>query len=384
MLSLLILPALIAPAPAADGRTVLAPDTEARWVPFELTPYNQILFPIEVDGRPARAILDTGLSDTVATGDFAQAQSLRTRQSVQAVAIGGSVPVAWASGVSLRFGGLTRSAGRIGVVRSAEQARFGADLLVGSDVLGCCALDIDFAQRRFRILPSGRLPFTGDTARLRRSPGSGIYVASVTLAGKRLTPIVVDTGDGAALTLSTPAWQSVGYRDSRITTTLGWGMGGALVTDTAIVPSLVLAGGAPVESEVRVEPAGGFIERIGAAGRLGTGMMLRFRVLLDPSAGHMVLAPRADAPAQAVRSTSGLLVSYADGALRIVHVMRGSPAERAGFRAGETICNADGAPVAAQVDAQGLVEWTAGAPGRVLALGLCDGTRRTLTLARFY
>ncbi|WP_448663324.1 aspartyl protease family protein [Sphingomonas sp. CJ20] len=382
MLSLLILPALIAPAP--DGRTVLAPDTESRWVAFELTPYNQIRFPIEIDGRPARAILDTGLSDTVATSDFARDAGIRTRQSVNAVAIGGSVPVAWASGIALRFGGLTRSGGRIGVVNSGEQARFGADLLVGSDVLGCCALDIDFERRRFRILPSGRMPFTGDTARLARSPGSGIYVASVTLAGKRLTPIVVDTGDGAALTLSTPAWQSVGYRESRITTTLGWGMGGALVTDTAIVPSLVLAGGAPVETEVRVEPAGGFIERIGAAGRLGTGMMLRFRVLLDPMAGHMVLAPRADAPGTAIRSTSGLLVTYAEGALRIVHVMRDSPAAQAGLRAGETICTADGTPVAEQVDAQGLVEWTAGTPGRVLDLGLCDGTRRTLTLARFY
>ena len=363
--------------------TTLASDTEARWVDFQLTPYNQLRFPIELNGHSAWAILDTGLSDTIVTSRFARTAGLAATRRQRALAIGGGVEVGWADTGSIRFGGLTRTGGRVGISDPAGQIRFGADMLVGADILSCCALDIDYDARRFRILSSGRMPFTGSTAPLRRRSPNGVYQSEVTVAGKLLRPIIVDTGDGGSLTLSRSAWSSIGYRGARITTTLGWGMGGPVVTDTLVVPSFSLAGMAPREAELRIEGEDGFSASVGAAGRLGTGTLQRYRVLLDPRASRMILLPGKPTAARVPRSTSGLLVEFTGAALRVVHVMRGSPAEAGGWKAGEDICSADGVAVADDVK-DGAIEWTIAAPGRTVRVGLCDGAMRSLTLADFY
>lgn len=363
--------------------TTLAPDTEAQWVHFELTAYNQIRFPIELNGHSSWAILDTGLSDTIVTSGFARTAGLTPTRRQRALAIGGGVEVGWAETASVRFGGLTRTRGRVGIADPAGEIRFGADVLVGADILSCCALDLDYDARRFRILSSGRMPFAGSTAPLRRRSPNGVYQSEVSVAGKLLKPIIVDTGDGGALTLSRTAWTSTGYRDARITTSLGWGMGGAVLTDTLIIPSLSLAGMPGREGELRIEGEGGFSASVGAAGRLGTGMLQRYRVLLDPRAGHMVLQPGKMVATPFPRSTSGLLIELKGAALRVVHVMRGSPAAAGGWQPGDQICAADGVPVSEDVK-DGAVEWTIGAPGRIVRLKLCDGTERSLTLADFY
>ena len=363
---------------AKDGIT-LAPDSEARWIAFDLTPSNQIRFEAVLNGRPVRAVLDTGLTNTLATQDFAARARLAIGRRQRALAIGGGVEVAWAPGGTLVMGGLTRRGGRIVIPDAPGQERFGADLLIGSDVLSCCALDIDYAVRRFRILPSGRMPFTGHTAPLSLQRGSEVPVTEIRLNGARLRPMIVDTGDGAAVTLSRAAWTSANYRGATLTTTLGWGIGGALVSEAAVIPGFALGGSVLPETEVRIEGEGGYSTAAGAAGRIGTGLLLRYRVLLDPRAGRMVLQP-AGAPATPVlRSTSGLLLGAEDAHLRVLHVMRGSPAEAGGWREGETICAADGVAVAGRP-----VDWSAGTPGRVVALTLCDGRERQLTLRKFY
>jgi hypothetical protein len=377
--------ALLAPVIALAGPqagTTLAPDTEARWIDFQLTPYNQIRFPIELNGHASWAILDTGLSDTIVTSRFARTAGLAAARRQQALAIGGGVEVGWADAASIRFGGLTRTHGRVGIADPAGGIPFGADILVGADILSCCALDIDYDAGRFRILPSGRMPFVGSTAPLRRRNPNGVYQSEVSVAGKLLKPIIIDTGDGGALTLSRTAWASTGYRSARITTTLGWGMGGSVITDTLVVPSLALAGLPPREAEVRIEGEGGFSASVGAAGRLGTGMLRRYRVLLDPRAARMILQPGKTA-GPFPRSTSGVLVEFTGTALRVVHVMRNSPAAAGGWKAGEQVCSADGIPVPEDAK-DGAIEWTIGAPGRTVRLKLCDGTERSLTLADFY
>ncbi|MBN8812861.1 MAG: hypothetical protein BGP17_22990 [Sphingomonas sp. 67-41] len=377
-LALASVPPVSSGAEAKDGIT-LASDSEARWIAFDLTPSNQIRFEAVLNGRPVRAVLDTGLTNTLATQDFATRARLAAGHRQPALAIGGGVEVAWAPGGTLVIGGLTRRGGRIAIPDAPGQERFGADLLIGSDVLSCCALDIDYAVRRFRILPTGRLPFTGTTAPLALQRDAGVPVTEIRLAGTRLRPMIVDTGDGASVTLSRAAWAGADYRGAAISTTLGWGIGGPLVSEVAVVNGFTLGGAALPETELRIEGEGGYSAAAGVAGRIGTGLLLRYRVLLDPRAGRMVLQPGAMAAAPVLRSTSGLLLGAEGTHLRVLHVMRGSPAAESGWHEGETICAADGVPVAGRP-----IEWSAGAPGRTVALTLCDGSERMLTLRQFY
>src|SRR3546814_16368903 len=71
-------------------------------------------------------------------------------------------------------------------------------------------------------------------------------------------------------------------------------------------------------------------------------LLQRYRVLLDPGAGRMVLAPGRTATAPPLKSTSGLLVRADGRRLDVLHVMRGSPAAATGWQGGEAICSIAG------------------------------------------
>lgn len=375
-------------APASPTIT-LSPDAEARWVDFDLTPGNQIRFDMQIGDEQASAILDTGVSLTVASRRFASRTGLRTVSGgdARAQAIGGQVPVAWARTDRLTIGGMTRRGGRIAIVDLAAIATGSsrpADLLVGADILSCCALDIDYDARRFRLIPSGRLPFRGQSVPLSLSSQTPVFISEATIGTRRLRPLIVDTGDGAAVTLARSAWTSTGIRSAALTSSVAFGLGGRIETDVAILPRIALGPQEIRDVEVRIEPANGFSDQTGTAGRIGSGLLQRYRVLLDPKAGHMILSPGKRADTSPLRSTSGLLVGYDQGRLRVLHVMRGSPAAQSGWRMDELICAIDGEAV--PPTSAGTIDtgWSAGEPGRVVRFDMCDGTSRSLTLRRFY
>jgi hypothetical protein len=385
---LLLLAAAPAPPPGAeDGVTTLAADAEAQWVPFDLTPGNQIRFAMRLDARPITAVLDTGVSFSVLARASPAVDPARLTSGGQATAIGGAVATGWLPTGAIVIGGLTRRGGGVSVAELPALATGGAtpvDMLVGRDITGGQALDIDYAHRRFRLIPSGRLPFTGATAPLAISAARRVYESALTVAGRRLAPMVVDTGDGSAVTLSAAAWQRAGLATLPSTTTISFGLAGPAVSTLAIAPAVALGTQLARQVEVRVEPAGGFSQTIGVAGRIGSGFLQRYRVLLDPAAGRMVLQPGPTADQPPLRSTSGLLVGIEPDRLRVLHVMRGGPAEAAGWHDGDHICRINGMAIPADYAGNPIAAWSIGAPGTVVTLSLCNGEVRSLTLKSFY
>lgn len=391
---MLLLPLLVAAAaplalPAAQpvGSATLARDAETRWVPFELTPGNQLRFTMTVDGRPATAILDTGVSYSVLSRRFAERAALKVRAGGNATAIGGVVDIGWTPTATIAMGGLTRRGGGLTVATLPAIATGSADavdLLVGRDLTGGFSLDIDYAGRRFRLLPSGRLPFRGFTAPLSISRDRLVYVSEITLGAARLRPMVVDTGDGSSVTVTAGGWANARLPGIRTTTAISFGLAGAVTSTIGIVPTLRLGELTARNVEIRVEPAGGFSDSIEAAGRIGSGFLQNYRVLLDPTAGRMILSPVPHADQPPVRSTSGLLVGVARDRLKVLHVMQGGPAQAAGWKEGDMICAIDGQTIPADYPTSPLASWSAGTPGRTVTLRMCDGTERKLTLRDFY
>lgn len=391
---MLLLPLLVAAAaplalPAAQpvGSATLARDAETRWVPFELTPGNQLRFTMTVDGRPATAILDTGVSYSVLSRRFTERAALKVRPGGNATAIGGVVDIGWTPTSAITMGGLTRRGGGLTVATLPAIATGSADavdLLVGRDLTGGFALDIDYAGRRFRLLPSGRLPFRGFTAPLSISRDRLVYVSEITLGAARLRPMVVDTGDGSSVTVTAGGWANARLPGIRTTTAISFGLAGAVTSTIGIVPTLRLGDLTARNVEIRVEPAGGFSDSIEAAGRIGSGFLQNYRVLLDPTAGRMILSPGPHADQPPVRSTSGLLVGVAKDRLKVLHVMRGGPAQAAGWKEGDMICAIDGQTIPADYPTSPLASWSAGTPDRTVTLRMCDGTNRKLTLRDFY
>jgi hypothetical protein len=369
------------------GIARLSPDTEARWIPFELTPGNQILFKAEIDGKTVSALLDTGASNSVISRTYAARARLKVTPRGKVVAVGGDVPLGWANTTLVSFGGLARSGGGINVVDLPARLTGigGIDMLAGRDLLQAFALEIDFAGRRFRLLRSGRLPFTGTQAPLSIGRAPLAYVTRITIGRQRLEPLIIDTGDGTTLTLSGKAWRSLPLAPAPArTTALAYGVGGAVEFEIATIPELAIGDQVIRDVETGIEATGGFSDSSQSAGRIGMGLLQRFRILLDPSAGHMVLADSKVSVAPPPRSTSGLQLALDRSRLRVLHVMRGSPAAVSGWKTGELICTVDGRGVPADGSPPADTSWPFGKPGRSLSLGMCDGSTRTLVLRRFY
>jgi predicted aspartyl protease len=362
----------------------LAKDTAERWVPFELTPANHIRFSLKIEGKPASALLDTGVSHSIVSNAFAGEARLRPAQRGTAAALGGDLALGWTRVGRISLGGL-RSTQRPMAVLDLSGVHTGdgrpVDALVGADLLAPYALDIDFQARRFRLLPSGAQPFAASGAPLTRRP-DGLFTTEARLGRGMLRPILVDTGDGTSISITQAQWKAAQLPKRSVTSTLSYGLAGPVEAALTVTDALRLGDAPPAELELRIEGKE-FADRTGIPSRIGVGFLQRFRVLLDPGAGRLLLAPIAGAPAPP-RSTSGLLLGYATNRLRVLHVMRGSPAAKAGWRQGEQICEVDGAPIRETAAGAADLSWAADLPGRKLRLGLCDGTDRTLTLAKFY
>ncbi len=336
LLSLLAVPAF-AQKPVPAPMLGLTTDTEARWVAFELTPQDQIRFTLELDGRPVTAMLDTAVSVTTISRAYASRTKLRTRGERSATAIGGAVGIEWADSAPISLGGLRRTGGKFAVLDLAQAATGGdaVEMLVGIDLVGGYALDIDYPARRFRLLRSGRMPFPGASAPLGSRNDLSFYLTEMDLHGVRVRPMVIDTGDGGAITVSSEAWRPHGALAPRMTTTMSHGLAGPVVTELAVLPEVKIGALTARNVAINVERTGGYSSRIGVAGRIGSGLLKRYLILLDPTAGHMILSPGPEADLPPVRSTSGLLVEAQGGALVVLHVMKGGPGEAAGWRAGE-------------------------------------------------
>ncbi len=376
---------LAAAIPIAEQaiETWLANDSEARWVPFTLTGGNQIRFVATVDGQPVGAILDTGVSDSAMSHRLAPRVRSRGSAAGTASAIGGTIPIAWATSPRISFGGLDHRGGRIAVIDAPDTATGGesVDLLVGRDLLAGFALEIDYDAGRFRLLPSGRMPFRGVSIPLTIGGEAPTYLSELTIGGRR-TRMIVDTGDGNAVTFSAATWRTLAS-PARVTTTISYGIGGMAVTELAVDPALPLGPLPAQPTEVAIEPDGGYSQGSGVGGRIGNGLLQRYHVLLDPGAGHMVLAPGQLIDAQPPRSTSGLLLRREGDRLHVIHVMRGGPAAASGWRAGDAICSVDGATIG-RLPGEAALSWPIGPAGRTVRLGLCDGRSRALTLRNFY
>ncbi|PXA87901.1 hypothetical protein DMC47_31050 [Nostoc sp. 3335mG] len=389
MLLRLILALLLSAPAMVRAQSVLSSDAEARWVPFTLTAANHLRFAMTIDGVAAQALLDTGLNHSAVSRDFARKAKLTVDRegAASGVALGGAIRVDWAATRRIAFGALSRSGGRVAVIdlpRLLASASGDADVLVGTDLIAPHALDIDFANRRFRLLPSGRMPFTGTRVPMSLQSGSGLYLTQAMLGKTRIWPLLVDTGDGGALSIARSQWRAAGIKGARVTSTIAYGAGGVVDAGLTVTDAVSLGGLKTGPIELRIEPDGGFAKQVRVAGRIGTGLLLRYRVLLDPVAGQMLLSPNPTAPPPPARSTSGLLLGYDRARLRVLHVMTGSPAAKAGWKADDLICQVDGQPVALTPDGGVDVRWGTDTPGRVVRLTMCDGAARALTLARFY
>ena len=81
---------------------------------------------------------------------------------------------------------------------------------------------------------------------------------------------------------------------------------------------------------------------------------------------------------------AGLNTVFEGDHLRVVYVAPGSPAEAAGWKAGEQVTAIDGKPIGAGYNGSDQSLWLYGAAGKAVTLKTADGAVRKLVLKDYF
>jgi hypothetical protein len=156
----------------------------------------------------------------------------------------------------------------------------------------------------------------------------------------------IDTGSRASLTLTGPFIAKNHLSISGVDAVTGWGIGGP-TRSVALRGRTLKLGAADIAGAV-VELStdkGGAMADDSMAGNIGAGVLKRFVVTLDYEHTTMYLKPVAAPMADLdTFDRAGMWFNEGGDGYTVVDVTKGTPAEQAGFKAGDEITAVDGKP----------------------------------------
>ncbi len=351
------------------------------WIPFGGAEEGRIYLPVTVNGRAATAILNSGAGTAVLDTAFAVSAGLKQLGAVpltgeNAVGAGALIP-----GVELGLGGATLKGATVTTtdLRSLGVAQ---PVVMGEDIFRGAVVDIDFPGRRLALHdPASFRPPSGSIA-LPLVEDGGDELVPISVEGGPPALFILDTGFPLALRVSphlATAQHLLAGRPS-VAVSAG-GIGGSAPGRIASLRRLSL-GGVDFSNVPAMFsdawPSATYTDRI--QGLLGVGLLSRFRVIVDWPGERLYLIPRPDAmTAPFAKDRLGLAWKPDGPAMRITAVQPGSPADRAGLKAGQVIDTVNGKPAASAANAG----WAA--PGTELTLvARAPAATTRLTLADYY
>jgi predicted aspartyl protease len=260
-------------------------------------------------------------------------------------------------------------------------------VILGADVFAASVVDIDYPQRRLALHDERGYTYAG--------PGRALALFRVSerrfqiegqVEGRPAARFELDTGASDTVMVFKAYTDEHRLLDARtpVSTRQIAGVGGAAVGRVATLRTFTIAG-----HELRAVPVTFAPDRDGAlatrrsAGLIGAGVLGRFRAIFHVARDTLYLEAGADLHRPFERDRTGLHVEFRRSALQVVHVAAGSPAQRAGWRIGESVTAFNGQPA----DSSYWVKWKAAisaAPGTTIALRDGRGRERPLVLADYY
>ena len=353
-------------------------------MPFELVTDTTLVLPVSVNGAPTNAIVDSGSGATIISVGLARQLGLGIEERRRIRGLSARAEVRLAYDVEL---GVGHERGRLPFVVVTDLTLFSAglgrpiDVLLGSDLLERYAVAIDFDHRRLALAPSGA--FSGAGAWLPLPVEIGSYhelLTSIDIAGTSAT-LMIDLGSTASLMLSPAFVEEHGLTAGARTSTAVMGGVDGLRSVSLFPLSRAEIGPATVRSIPTVVPSAWLSES--AAGNIGLPLLAQFAAVLDISARRLWLSA-ANHPLAMLKDRSGLGVAVSDDRLTVVHIARGSPAERAAWSVGDRILAVDGRPIDRSYTVGDLWRWRYGRQGRTIVLTDQDRQSRRLRLADYY
>jgi predicted aspartyl protease len=247
-----------------------------------------ILFKAKVGDREVDAMLDTGATGSLVDIEFARTASLSIMGKPGKVNTSrGDMPVWPVTGVTVLIpgqfevdfpvlGGVDMAPARLATKRKVS-------FVLGADFARNFALIVDPSKNVFFFMPSGRFksPESVKISLLSGKPHFEVHV------GGEKAPVLIDTGFNGQLTLAPEAWTRMIPAGTPTGTAISADATGKPHATEAVVLRLVQLGTLHLDN---VETARSSSATPGV-GKIGMGILKRFRFALDIKAGSFWLAP---------------------------------------------------------------------------------------------
>ncbi len=361
------------------------------WIDVNLVHKRYLYVPGRINGAETEIVLDSGAGITVVDRSFADEIGLGGGGAIAATGTGGSVEASLASDVTIAIGGAELHGLTVAIVDlSALTERYGVSMpvILGKELFNNVVVDVDYPNARLAFEDADTFAYDGPGHVLALVPDeNGLKLVHGSIEGREPALFALDTGSGGTLTIFShyATENDLLAGRPRISDSISGGVGGTTVQKCSTLRSFTLAGYemTDVPADFHVEANRGAFDTKDIAGNLGAGILSRFRVIFDYPRGRLLLERSPDARDEPFRrNRTGLLAYPADGALEVLHVQAGSPAEKAGWKAGERIVSVDGRTLGD--DAARWRELCNQAPGTEIVIVDGSGTERGLVLADFY
>lgn len=367
-----------------QGRVPLAREA-SEWIPVELFLGAHVYLRARLNGVETDVVLDSDAGMSVIDAGLARRLRLepasplageepdeRTLSYVEPVELAlGSVRLVLPRALTLDVGGVNTRIGRA------------TPVILGRELFERFVVDLDYPNARLALREPASFVYRGpghSLALLAGAPGELLVEASV----EDLPParFALDTGS-PGLSLLATFTRRHGRLAERAHAAAQ--LGNAAPVRTTTLSSFTLAGHrfTNVPATLADAPESSLPTHV-PDGRIGAGVLTRFRVVVDVSRARVHLEPASDCDTRPfARDRLGLAAAPRGAGLEVTFVAPGSPAAAEGWKVGERILALNGKPIDAGSSRASLKECVEAPPGTEVLLTDGEGRVRRLVAADY-
>ncbi len=360
--------------------------TSTGWLPLTPGYRREPILSIELDGKPAYALLDSGSFTTILGRDQLPAAGLKAAGAMRIDGASTGFATQTVRGGDIRIGALALRDPLMATEDPDAMHALGAGardrpvIILGQDAFRGLIVDLDLPNQRvaFRTATDAAPP--PGAIELPLAPNTWPYVIPITLEDGAPGKFIVDTGYYGALALSPALAHARNLPGDRpISGMKLQEVGGSAAVTITSLRRIAIGGVSLKDAPAELFPSWKLGDQVD--GLVGRTVLERFRVIFDVDHNRLWLVPspgQVEAPFW--HAHLGIAFKADANGARITGVYPRSPAEAAGLKPGDVIAQVDGEPASADK-----VKAAAASPsGTRLRLTLADGSEREVTISDFY